>query len=49
MGRDNYNDSRLLNLEFHRIIAQASENLVIFFMTDSIMDIMESNISSISL
>jgi GntR family transcriptional repressor for pyruvate dehydrogenase complex len=42
-------DARLLNLEFHRLIAQASENPVILFMIDSIMDIMENNISSILL
>jgi GntR family transcriptional regulator, transcriptional repressor for pyruvate dehydrogenase complex len=46
LKRKNPNDARLLNLEFHRIIAQASGNLVIFFMIDSIMDIMENNISS---
>jgi DNA-binding FadR family transcriptional regulator len=46
LKRKNPNDARLLNLEFHRIIAQASENPVIFFMIDSIMDIMENNISS---
>jgi GntR family transcriptional regulator, transcriptional repressor for pyruvate dehydrogenase complex len=45
LKRKNPNDARLLNLEFHRIIAQASGNLVIFFMIDSIMDIMENNIS----
>jgi DNA-binding FadR family transcriptional regulator len=49
LKRNNPNDARLLNLEFHRIIAQASENPVIFFMIDSIMDIMEKNISSIFL
>jgi GntR family transcriptional regulator, transcriptional repressor for pyruvate dehydrogenase complex len=38
---------RLLNLEFHRLVAQASENPVIFFMLDSIMDIMEKNVASI--
>jgi len=47
LDKNNYNDARLFNLEFHRLIAQASENLVIFFMVDSIMDIMENNISSI--
>jgi len=46
---NNPKDARLLNLEFHRIIAQASKNPVIFFMIDSIMDIMENNISSIVL
>jgi GntR family transcriptional repressor for pyruvate dehydrogenase complex len=40
-------DARLLTLEYHRLIAQASENPVIFFMVDSIMDIMENNISTI--
>jgi len=40
-------DARLLTLEFHRIIAQASGNPVIFFMIDSIMDIMENNVSTI--
>jgi GntR family transcriptional repressor for pyruvate dehydrogenase complex len=49
LKRNNPNDARLLNLEFHRIIAQASENPVILFMIDSIMDIMENNISSILL
>ena len=47
LKRNNPNDARLLNLEFHRLIAQASENPVIFFMIDSIMDIMENNISHI--
>jgi len=49
LKRNNPRDARLLNLEFHRIIAQASENPVILFMIDSIMDIMENNISSILL
>jgi DNA-binding FadR family transcriptional regulator len=49
LKRNNPNDARLLNLEFHRLIAQACENPVIFFMIDSIMDIMENNISSIFL
>ena len=49
LDKGNKNDARLLNLEFHRKIAQASENPVIFFMIDSIMDIMENNISSIPL
>jgi DNA-binding FadR family transcriptional regulator len=48
LKRNNANDARLLNLEFHRIIALASENPVIFFMIDSMMDIMENNISSAS-
>jgi DNA-binding FadR family transcriptional regulator len=43
LAKKNYSDARLLNLEFHRLIAQASENPVIFFMIDSIMDIMENN------
>jgi DNA-binding FadR family transcriptional regulator len=47
LQKDNQSDARLLNLEFHRIIAQASENPVIFFMIDSIMDIMENDISAI--
>jgi GntR family transcriptional repressor for pyruvate dehydrogenase complex len=42
-----YSDVRLLNLEFHRLVAQASDNPVIFFMMDSMMDIMEKNIASI--
>jgi len=42
-------DARLLNLEFHRMIASATENMVIFFIVDSIMDIMENNISTIPL
>ncbi len=49
LERSNQEDARLLNLEFHRIIAQTSKNPVIFFMIDSIMDIMENNISSIPL
>lgn len=49
LDRKNKNDARLLDLEFHRLIAQASQNPVIFFMIDSIMDIMENNISSIPL
>jgi DNA-binding FadR family transcriptional regulator len=49
LGKKNYSDARLLNLEYHRLIAQASGNPVIFFMIDSIMDIMENNISSIIL
>jgi GntR family transcriptional repressor for pyruvate dehydrogenase complex len=47
LDKENKNDARLLHLEFHRLIAQASQNPVIFFMIDSIMDIMEKNISSI--
>jgi GntR family transcriptional repressor for pyruvate dehydrogenase complex len=49
LDKNNKNDARLLDLEFHRLIAQASQNPVIFFMIDSIMDIMENNISSIPL
>jgi DNA-binding FadR family transcriptional regulator len=49
LGKNNTSDARLLNLEYHRLIAQASGNPVIFFMIDSIMDIMENNISSIIL
>ena len=49
LDKNNMNDARLLDLEFHRLIAQASQNPVIFFMIDSIMDIMENNISSIPL
>ena len=49
LDRKNKNDARRLDLEFHRLIAQASQNPVIFFMIDSIMDIMENNISSIPL
>jgi len=49
LGRNNNSDARLLQLEYHRLIAQASGNPVIFFMVDSIMDIMENNISSILL
>jgi GntR family transcriptional regulator, transcriptional repressor for pyruvate dehydrogenase complex len=44
---NNQTDARLLTLEFHRLIAQASENPVIFFVVDSIMDIMENNVSTI--
>lgn len=40
-------DARLLTLEFHRLIAQAAENPVIFFMVDSIIEIMEQNVSEI--
>lgn len=46
LKRKSPNDARLLNLEFHRIIAHASENPVIQFMIDSMMDVMENNISS---
>lgn len=49
LNRNNKADARLLDLEFHRLIAQASQNPVIFFMIDSIMDIMETNITSIPL
>lgn len=42
-------DARLLTLEYHRLIAQASGNPVIFFMVDSIMDIMENNVSTIGI
>jgi GntR family transcriptional regulator, transcriptional repressor for pyruvate dehydrogenase complex len=42
-------DARLLTLEYHRIIAQASGNPVIFFMVDSIMGIMENNVSAIAI
>lgn len=49
LDKNNDNDARLLHLEFHRLIAQASQNPVISFMIDSIMDIMENNISSIPL
>ncbi len=49
MKKKNFREARLLNLDFHRIIAQASANPVIFFIIHSIMDIMEKNISSIFL
>ncbi len=49
LNKGSQNDARLLNLEFHRLIAHASENPVIFFLVDSIMEIMENNISSILL
>ena len=49
LNKGNESDARLLNLEFHRLIAQASENPVMVFMIDSITDIMERNISSIPL
>jgi GntR family transcriptional repressor for pyruvate dehydrogenase complex len=42
-------DARLLTLEYHRLIAQASGNPVIYFMVDSIMDIMENNVSTIGI
>jgi len=45
LRQGNQKDARLLNIEFHRLVAQASENPVIFFTMDSIMDILESNIS----
>jgi len=47
MKRKDYGDARLLNLEYHRLIAQAAENPVIFFIVDSVMDIMENNVFSI--
>ncbi len=47
LKKSDYGAARLLNLEFHRLIAQSSENLVIFSMVDSIMDIMENNVSTI--
>ncbi|MBI4632528.1 MAG: FadR family transcriptional regulator [Deltaproteobacteria bacterium] len=49
LKKGNHNDARLLNLEFHRILAHACENPVIFFLIDSIMEIMEKNISSLFL
>ncbi len=49
LNKGNKNDARLLDLEFHRLIANLSQNPVIFFIVDSIMDIMENNISSIPL
>lgn len=42
-------DARLFTLEYHRLIAQGSKNPVIFFMVDSIMDIMENNVSAIGI
>ena len=42
-------DARLCHMEFHRLIAQASGNPMIFFMIDSMMDVMEHFISSIPL
>jgi GntR family transcriptional regulator, transcriptional repressor for pyruvate dehydrogenase complex len=42
-------DARLCHMEFHRLIAQASGNQVIFFMVDSMMDVLEHFISSIPL
>ncbi len=42
-------DARILTLEYHRLIAQASKNPVIFFLVDSIMDIMENNVSTITI
>ncbi len=47
LRNNNRNDARLINLEFHRLIAQMSENPLITFMIDSIMDIMDNNITSI--
>ena len=49
LRQGNHRDARLLNIEFHRLIAQAAENPVIFFTMDSIMDILESNISPMPL
>jgi DNA-binding FadR family transcriptional regulator len=43
----NPSDARILTLEFHRLIAQAAKNPVIFFLVDSILDIMENNVSTI--
>jgi len=42
-------DARILNIEYHRLIAQASKNPVIFFLVDSIMDIMENHVSIIQI
>ncbi len=49
LARGQHTDARLLNLEFHRLIAQASGNPVIYFVMDSIIEIMERNISSVIL
>ncbi len=49
LKRKDRRKARLLNLDFHRIIAQASCNPVIFFTIGSIMDIMENNVASIPL
>ncbi len=49
LKRGEFSDARFLNIEYHRLIAQASKNPVIFFLIDSIMDIMENNISGIFL
>jgi len=49
LKRKNFGDARLLNLEYHRLIAHAAENPVIFFIVDSVMDIMENNIEGIFL
>jgi GntR family transcriptional regulator, transcriptional repressor for pyruvate dehydrogenase complex len=47
LKNDNPIDARILTLEYHRLIAQASKNPVLFFLVDSIMDIMENNVSTI--
>jgi DNA-binding FadR family transcriptional regulator len=49
LDKGDRSDARLCHTEFHRLIAQASENPVIFYVIDSIMDIMEYYISSIPL
>jgi GntR family transcriptional regulator, transcriptional repressor for pyruvate dehydrogenase complex len=47
LKKKEYVEVRLFNLEFHRLVALASENPVILFMMNSIMDIMEKNVASI--
>ncbi len=44
---NNQNDTRLINLEFHRLIANVSGNSLMSFLVNSIMDIMDANITSI--
>jgi len=49
LEKSELSDSRLCHMEFHRLIAQASGNPAIFFMIDSMMDVLENFISSIPL
>jgi len=49
LRQGNSKEARLLNLEFHRLIAQACDNPVIYFTMDAIVNIMEGNISSLLL
>ncbi len=44
---NNQSDARLINIEYHRLISQMCDNVLMSFMIDSIMDIMDNNITSI--